>query len=180
MSNGPQGTIPMLTCPALSSGSQECCLLLIMFYFLLRFMKHRNVQFSGNHNRYYIIPTCFIVNFKVQGYDHICGRWSAKKNKIKKKHANPSYKATKHIERTFPNLEGHVLKLGTPEHQILRCCFVLQTRCTWVLRCSWFQYMQYLIITSFRLTEDLSQSILRLAKQNNSLCIGKTQSCEQK
>ena len=32
---------------------------------------------------------------KVQGYDHVCSRWSSKE-----KHANPSYKATKHIERT--------------------------------------------------------------------------------
>ena len=33
---------------------------------------------------------------KVRDYDHVCRRWSAKKN-----HANLSYKATKHIKRSF-------------------------------------------------------------------------------
>jgi len=35
---------------------------------------------------------------KVRGVDHVCSRWSAAKKK--KKRAKPSYKPTKHIERT--------------------------------------------------------------------------------
>ena len=34
-----------------------------------------------------------------QKYETVCSRWSAEKKKSK--HANTSYKATKHIERTF-------------------------------------------------------------------------------
>ena len=42
---------------------------------------------------------------KVRGYDHVCSRWSAKK------HENPSYKATKHFERTFLIITSLILKI---------------------------------------------------------------------
>ena len=40
------------------------------------------------------------------GYDHVFSRWSEKQQQQhqNKKHTNLSYKATKHIERTFLNL----------------------------------------------------------------------------
>ena len=55
----------------------------------------RRYQSNARQDEFRLSKAALLWISKVWGYGHVCSRWSAKK------HANLSYKATKHIECTF-------------------------------------------------------------------------------
>ena len=85
------------------------------FFFFFFFWDQWVISGFGRHlsdarqGEFRLFQSALLWISKVRGYDYVCRMWSAKKKYTK--HANTSYKATEHIERTFQNSDYSLAKI---------------------------------------------------------------------